>query len=72
MKFDIRRIIEIVWLALAAICTVEFVISFRQIGLEGDTLIYLFVTVISLVMYFIRRRGRKAFNRRDGKEGEMK
>lgn len=64
MKLNIRRIIELVWLALAAVCTVEFYISLQKIGFTGDTIIFLAAMIISLVMYYIRKRGRKAFENR--------
>ncbi len=72
MSFNIRRIVELVWLGLAAVCAVEFYLSFRQIGLNGDTWVFLVALAISLVMYFIRRRGRLAHNNQGNKDGEIK
>jgi tryptophan-rich sensory protein len=51
-----RRFIEFVWLALAAICLVEGVISWQAYGFEHDnTIIFLMVFLASVFMYFFRR-----------------
>lgn len=51
-----RRLVEYVWLALAAICLVEAAISWKAYGFGNDnTAIFLLVFLLSVFMYFFRR-----------------
>lgn len=53
-----RRLIEIVWMAIAAISLVEGYITFRAKGFDQDAQVFLFVFFVSAFMYFFRRRQR--------------
>jgi tryptophan-rich sensory protein len=55
-----KRFVEIVWLALAAICLVEAAISWQADGFGNDnTTIFLMVFLVSVFMYFFRRYQRQ-------------
>ena len=51
-----RRFVEILWMAIAAVSLVELVISFRAVGFNQDTQVYALVAAVAGFMYFFRRR----------------
>ncbi|MFT4521884.1 MAG: hypothetical protein ACI8ZN_000823 [Bacteroidia bacterium] len=57
----LKRLVEIMWLAIAAFAAVEGFISFRAEGLSQNTIIYVVVFVLAIAMYTLRKRqGRKS------------
>jgi len=51
-----RKIVEIVWLAVAAVSLVEAVYNYKKSGFENDgTLMFLMVFALAVFMYFFRR-----------------
>lgn len=66
---NIRRIIEIMWLAVAAVSLVEMVIGFRESGFS-DQHFQLFAVVFftAVFMYFFRKRQRKKSENRQNPE----
>lgn len=60
-----RRFVEILWMAIAAVYLVELVISYRAVGFNNDTQVYALVTAVAGFMYFFRRRQRSKVEARD-------
>ena len=56
-----RRFVEILWMAIAAVSLVELVISYRAVGFNSDTQVY----AVAGFMYFFRRRQRSKLESRD-------
>ncbi|NUM31687.1 MAG: hypothetical protein HUU47_05120 [Bacteroidetes bacterium] len=55
-----RRFIEIMWLAIAAVSVVEIIIAYKQQGASSRNLqMFGVVLVVALFMYFLRKRQRK-------------
>ena len=60
-----RRFVEILWMAIAAVSLVELVISYRAVGFNSDTQVYAIVAAVAGFMYFFRRRQRSKLESRD-------
>lgn len=56
---NIRRIVEIVWLAVAAVCVVEFYLEFQDHKFSQKAIILLGGLIVALFMYSLRKRMRK-------------
>lgn len=53
-----RRIVELMWLALAAITAVEAVIAYKELGWDQRTFMMIGVFLISIFMYRMRHKQR--------------
>ncbi|MBI1306618.1 MAG: hypothetical protein GC181_08395 [Bacteroidetes bacterium] len=60
---NLRRIIEIVWLAIAAFAAVEGYVSYQKEGFGNNTLLMTVVFVVAIAMYTLRRRQRMRMNK---------
>lgn len=60
-----RRFIEIVWMAIAAISVVEGYITYKSFGFNQDAQVFVFVFFVSAFMYFLRRRQRLRLAKRE-------
>ena len=56
---NLRRIVEIAWLLVAAVSSVEFYISYRDTGFSTRTIVLLVAIVVALFMYSLRKRMRR-------------
>ena len=55
-----RRFIEIMWLAIAAVSVVEMYIGFQQKGISSQHFqLFGIVLIAAVFMYFLRKRQRK-------------
>ncbi|MCB0733200.1 MAG: hypothetical protein H6608_05155 [Flavobacteriales bacterium] len=54
----LRRIVEIVWLAVAAFAAVEGYISYTKEKFGNNTILMVVVFVMAIAMYTLRRRQR--------------
>lgn len=63
-----RKFVEILWMAIAAVSLVELVISFRAVGFNHDTQVYAIVFVVAGFMFFFRRRQRSKLENRNNQE----
>ena len=55
-----RRFIEIMWMAIAAVSLVEMLIGYKQEGFTGEHFqVFAMVFVASAFMFFFRKRQRK-------------
>ncbi|MCC6721364.1 MAG: hypothetical protein IT243_04125 [Bacteroidia bacterium] len=55
-----RRFIEIMWLAIAAISIVEMIVGYNQKGISSQHFqLFGLVFVVAVFMYFLRKRQRK-------------
>ena len=64
-----RRFIEIMWLAIAAISLVEMAVGFRETGFSDKHFqLFAVVFVTSTFMYFFRKRQRKKMEERNMKK----
>lgn len=55
-----RRFIEIMWLAIAAISIVEMIVGYKQKGISSQHFqLFGLVFVVAVFMYFLRKRQRK-------------
>ncbi len=59
-----RRLVEIVWMAIAAISLVEGYIAFQSNGFSKEVQIFAFVFLVSVFMYFLRKRQRTQLQKR--------
>lgn len=59
-----RRLVEIVWMAIAAISLVEFYFTYKASGFNQDAQVFVFVFFVSVFMYFFRRRQRLRMKKR--------
>ena len=55
---NLRRIVEIVWLAVAAFAVVEGYINYTEEGMGNNTILMIVVFVMAITMYVVRRRQR--------------
>lgn len=55
---NLRRIVEIVWLGVAAFAAVEGYISYTKQGMGNDTILMMVVFAMAIGMYVMRRRQR--------------
>jgi tryptophan-rich sensory protein len=60
---NLRRIVEIVWLAVAAFAAVEGYISYKEEGFGNNTFLMFAVFGMAMVMYFVRKRQRRKLNK---------
>lgn len=64
----IRRIVEIMWLTVAAVSLVELYIAVSQQGFNDQkTWIFSLLSVVSISMYFLRKRQRHSWEKRQNK-----
>lgn len=54
----LRRIIEIVWLGVAAFAAVEGYLSYTKEGFGNNTILMIVVFVMAIAMYTLRRKQR--------------
>jgi len=59
-----RRFVEIMWLAVAAITAVEGYLSYTSSGWVQRTYMMIGVFALSIFMYYMRKRQRIAINKR--------
>ena len=59
-----RRFVEIMWLAVAAITAVEAYMSFSASGFAQRTYVMIGVFFVALFMYSLRKRQRRNYERR--------
>lgn len=59
MNRNLAHILEIVWLTLAILGFLAGIYSWYQPG-NGDSLMFLVITLLALMMYFYRRNLRKS------------
>lgn len=55
---NLRRIVEIVWLGVAAFAAVEGFISYRKEGFGSNTMLMVVVFAMAVAMYTLRRKQR--------------
>lgn len=55
---NIRRIVEIAWIAVAAVSSYEFYVSYTKNGWNQRTIILLIAVAVAFFMYSFRRRSR--------------
>tara|TARA_E500000178_G_scaffold209078_1_gene206372 strand:- start:124 stop:336 length:213 start_codon:yes stop_codon:yes gene_type:complete len=61
----IRRIVEIMWLTVAAVSLVELYLAVSQLGFNNQkTWIFSLLSVVSISMYFLRKRQRHSWEKR--------
>jgi hypothetical protein len=60
-----RKFVEILWMAIAAVSLVELVISYRSVGFNSDTKVYAIVAAVAGFMFFFRRRQRSKLEARN-------
>lgn len=59
-----RRFVEIMWLAVAAITAVEGYMSYSESGFAQRTYVMIGVFFIALFMYSLRKRQRRNYEQR--------
>jgi len=59
-----RRFVEIVWLAVAAIAAVEAYMAFKDSGFAQRTYVMIGAFCVALFMYSLRKRQRRNYERR--------
>jgi|GEM_PF-4792104 len=69
---NLRRIVEIAWLAVAAVCTVEFYMEYKDNSFSQKAIILLVGLAVSLFMYSFRKRTRKKMEEYKESQKEVK
>ncbi len=59
-----RRFVEIVWLAVAAIAAVEAYMAFKDFGFTQRTYVMIGAFCVALFMYSLRKRQRRNYEQR--------
>ena len=60
----VRRIIEIMWLTIAAVSLVELFIALKEYGFRHQkSLIFSFLSVVSIFMYFLKKKQRRQWEK---------
>ncbi|MEC8739387.1 MAG: hypothetical protein VXX63_05870 [Bacteroidota bacterium] len=60
----VRRIIEIMWLTITAVSLVELFIALKDYGFgHQKSLIFSFLSVVSISMYFLRKKQRRQWEK---------
>ena len=60
-----RRLIEIMWLVIAAVSLVELIIGYRESGFKSENFqLFAIIFVAAAFMYFIRKRQRRNIEKR--------
>ena len=60
-----RRLIEIMWLVIAAVSLVELIIGYRESGFKSENFqLFALIFVAAAFMYFIRKRQRRNIEKR--------
>ena len=62
---NMRRLIEIMWLVIAAVSLIEMIVGYRESGFKSEHFqLFAILFVASSFMYFFRKRQRKNIENR--------
>jgi hypothetical protein len=68
---NIRRIVEIAWLAIAAFSVVEFYIEYSANKFSQKAIMFLLAVVVAFFMYSLRKRSRKKIEEYNNSNKEL-